>query len=806
MTLLLSILRLAAVAALDIAGAVCLAKLVKKERFCSRPRWLQQIAVGVVMGALAVAATELGTKIDGASINLRDAAPLIAGLFFGGPSGILAGIIGGAERWMAASWGAGEYTKLACSLAAPAAGLLAAGLRRWFFLGRRPRWTYALLIGAAAEVVHMLLIFLTNIDDLDNAFIYVEDCAPLMILGTALCTAGAAAAVRYAGGRKEKPSRRTLENILQRELAGGLLIFFFVTVGLSWVVLSNLNAEDTASMLLTQLYDVPEELNAALENALTEHAVWVAGAFSGEKDKTAFLLKLVSDDTAAEAYVVNAEGTILLSADAGMAGRNIAGRRAFSPYLRADAQGITGSLMESLVSPEVYLRYSAVELPDGLRLLLGNSTAFVSEQMKREIALGVAHWHVGTDGYLVLANADGIIVSSEKGVGKSLAQMGLDLNGPPLTMLTGEAYGVPSQYVYAKMGTVAGQYTGIALIPEAEAKRNTQIALYLTIFIEILIFTDLFFHLAALVRRRVVRELQRINATLGCITAGDLEQVADVRSSAEFEELSDDINATVDALKRLIAQEAARMDAELEMARVIQRTSLPSVLPPYDGRAEFEISALMEAAKEVGGDFYDFFLLGEEKLAFLIADVSGKGIPAAMFMMRAKTQLKSLAESGLPLDEVFRRANDALCENNKAGMFVTVWMGIVDLATGEVTYVNAGHNPVIRREADGEAAYLRSAAGFVLGGLEGFPYTADTVQLAPGDTLLLYTDGITEAQNKNQEQFGEEALLENVRMDASGAPADLCEAIRESVTAFTGDAEQFDDFTLLAVRYRGPAQ
>jgi len=208
----------------------------------------------------------------------------------------------------------------------------------------------------------------------------------------------------------------------------------------------------------------------------------------------------------------------------------------------------------------------------------------------------------------------------------------------------------------------------------------------------------------------------------------------------------------------------------------------------------------MDTAKEVGGDFYDFYLLGEDKLAFLVADVSGKGIPAAMFMMTSKTLLKDFAEGGMEVNEVFTRANAKLCEGNEAGMFVTAWMGVLDLKTGLLTYANAGHNPPLLRHKGGDFEYLRTRPNFILAGMDGVRYKKHELQLRPGDEIYLYTDGVTEAQNLQQELFGEDRLLAGLN-GCKGLPVDaICKKIKADVDAFAGDADQFDDITMLCVK------
>ena len=209
----------------------------------------------------------------------------------------------------------------------------------------------------------------------------------------------------------------------------------------------------------------------------------------------------------------------------------------------------------------------------------------------------------------------------------------------------------------------------------------------------------------------------------------------------------------------------------------------------------------MDTAKEVGGDFYDFYMLGEDKLAFLVADVSGKGIPAAMFMMTAKTLIKGFAEMGLEVNEVFTQSNAKLCEGNEADMFVTAWMGILDLKTGVLSYANAGHNPPALRSRDGDYAFVRSRPNLILAGMDGVQYRKHELQLRPGDELYLYTDGVTEAQNLSNELFGEQRLLSSLNEAKGMSVEEICKKVKADVDIFAGAADQFDDITMLSIKW-----
>lgn len=335
-------------------------------------------------------------------------------------------------------------------------------------------------------------------------------------------------------------------------------------------------------------------------------------------------------------------------------------------------------------------------------------------------------------------------------------------------------------------------------ITTEDAELYRDVTLYLVVFMEVLIYTALFILIYQMLKKKVIDNLQLVNDGLQAIAAGDLDTFIDVRDYKEFAELSDDVNATVSTLKRYIGEAEDRIKQELELAWQIQHSALPRVFP---SSPDFDLYAAMHAAKEVGGDFYDFYLLDRYTLVFLIADVSGKGIPAAMFMMQAKTLLKDSTESGRPLDEVFNRANRKLCEGNDAGMFLTAWQGKLDLRTGKLEYVNAGHNPPMIRRRDGKFAYLRTKPNFILAGMEGMKYRVQTYQLEPGDSLYLYTDGVTEAAGIEEELFGETRLEEALSNVENGTDVhDVCVSVAESLKRFTKDAPQSDDITMLCVR------
>ena len=307
-----------------------------------------------------------------------------------------------------------------------------------------------------------------------------------------------------------------------------------------------------------------------------------------------------------------------------------------------------------------------------------------------------------------------------------------------------------------------------------------------------------------LLDRLVARRIDDTNAVLGRITDGDLNARIAPEGTREFCELSAGINVTVDALQGWIAEAASRMDSELAAAKAIQESALPSVFPPYPHITRFDVFASMNAAREVGGDFYDFFLVGDNctpdagKLAFVIADVSGKGVPASLFMMKAKALIRDRIERGMGLAEAMDDVNKELCDGNDEGMFVTVWAGVLDYATGHVEYANAGHNPPLLRQ-EGSFSWMRQSSGMALGVFDDETYEAYSLDCQPGDLFLLYTDGVTEAFSVEHEQYGEDRLEQLACENPDLGPRDLIDCVRASVAAHAEGAEQSDDITILAL-------
>lgn len=309
--------------------------------------------------------------------------------------------------------------------------------------------------------------------------------------------------------------------------------------------------------------------------------------------------------------------------------------------------------------------------------------------------------------------------------------------------------------------------------------------------------------------RRLTGPLTVLQKDVFQISSGKLEHLAAVSSNDEIGDLAVSFNSMTVSLRRYISDltsvtaEKERIGTELNVATHIQASMLPCIFPAFPGRVEFDIYATMQPAKEVGGDFYDFFLVDDDHLAMVMADVSGKGVPAALFMVIAKTLIKNIAQSGLSPREVLEKANNQLCENNEAEMFVTVWLGILEISTGKLTYANAGHEYPALQRAGGDYGLIREKHGFVLAGLENARYKEYELTLMPGDRLYLYTDGVAEATDAHDELYGTDRMLYILNQSKYLSCADLLHYIKEDIDRFVGDAPQFDDITMLSIEMRG---
>ena len=774
------------------------------------PYMAKQIFIGLLFGAVSAFASSYGVQWLGTTVNVRDAAPLSAGLIFGAPAGIISGLIGGLYRWFSVYWGGGMYTRLACSMATILAGFMAAGLRKLMFDNKKPTWGYGICIAVVCEVIHMILIFLTNMENSSQAFEFVKGATWPMMLGNSVAV-GISILLVSLFSHERFFRKRTSEGIahtFQRRLLSCIVIAYLITSSFTLILQNGMAQVETQEVFTVSMNDIESAVREKSNHQLLAIAEQVKQEY--EKAPTVALCDLTEKYDIKEINVVDDEGMIVNSTEEDVINNYDMNSKAQSKEF-VDMLKVQDSFVQEY-SPRgkdesVWRKYAAVRLANGGFLQVGYDAEQFHKMLNAFVIDVTKDRHVGTGGFVAVLDEKLCMVIDNAYAGKHISSIGIV---PPEEMLQGKtATALYSADVVDGISDLSAEYMYVfkfvegycllAAMPVSEAMFMRDASMLTSIFMQVLIFATLFVFIYILIKRVIINNLQKINNTLGRITKGDLDVTVDVRSNKEFSSLSDDINSTVSTLKRYIAEAAARIDKELEYAKQIQLSALPTNFPDNE---TYGIYAQMIAAKEVGGDFYDFYKLSDTTVAFLAADVSGKGIPAAMFMMTAKTIIKDLAESGMAVNDIFTKANEKLCENNESGMFVTAWMGILDLTTGNVQFANAGHNPPLLKRADGTFEYLKTRAGFVLAGMEGVRYRVGELTLNPGDRLFLYTDGVPEATNAENKLYGEDRLLAFMNQNASMEATRLLPALKANIDEFVGEAPQFDDITMLMFDYK----
>ena len=659
---------------------------------------LQKLAIGLFFGLCSVTANHFGIDYIDMVLNVRDIGPLAAGLFFDPLSGILSGLIGGIERYIAGRFFyIGTFTRVACSLSTCLAGVLAAILHKWVYEGKRPSIIHCLFLGAEMEVFHMYAIFISNRDNMSMASYVVKICALPMILFTGFGLMACSIVILLLSGSHlrihlKTPRRNTPIDVrFQRWLMIVVFVLFVFSLGLNYSLHTQSAYENVCDDLEFQVYQYQ---------------------FTYQENRDLTWLKKVLDDNN-------------MNSD--------------SIYLLVDAEEqklltCTGPEDESIpANPEelslITEHADREEFSASLRQYLGWECLCVSKKLD--------------DRYYLLI-------------------------------------GTPTNTIYTS--------------------RETQ--MLETLFLLILVFTALYLLTTVLVERLVVRNLEKVNDSLARIIDGHLNETVTVEESSEFTKLSGDINATVTALRGYIDAAENRIEEELKLAAAIQDAALPKNFNlPYES---IELYALMTPARQVGGDFYDFFFIRPEQIVLVIADVSGKGVPASLFMMRAKTAIKNYARSGLGPAKLLERVNHALCEGNDTDMFVTIWLGILDLKTGLMRCANAGHEYPVLMRAGGDYELLKDRHGTVLAVFEDIPMKEYELQLNSGDRLFVYTDGVPEAISKEKEQYGTARMTERLNSLKDSSQQKLLTGMLEDIRRFAGDEEQFDDITMLGVTYTHP--
>ncbi len=612
-----------------------------------------------------------------------------------------------------------------------------------------------------------------------------------------------------------------MRKIFQIWLFVFVVLAFAITFTVSFIAETKMAQNSAVSLIELKINDLKKQLD--LNNANLKKIREESGRDAILKAKSfAHMLELSSEPLSDydelvrtanslgvdELDIIDGDGVIVAATEKNYVGFNMANSeqsKAFLPLLKDKELEIVQDPMQIGYDGSKIMQYAGVARKDAPGFV---QIAYRPERLEEAMRVADVQnlapgFRIGTDGKLLIARKGLIVSINDPGwIGKPMVNYGIApyLMTEDKGVLSANVAGIDKICVYEK---VPG-YDLVGCMPKHEIylTRN-EMASQIVLF-NFLLFAVIFILVSLLVQKVVINGIYRVNTSLSKITAGDLSEKVNVHTNKEFTALSKGINAMVAALKKAIAAEADRIKRELELAKSIQHSALPSVFPPFPDRTEFDIFATMNTAKEVGGDFYDFFFINNNQLAVVIADVSGKGIPAALFMMTAKSVIKGLAQSGLSPAEVFTEANSRLAENNDAGMFVTAFMGVLNTDTGEFTYVNAGHNPPLLRKKGEEFAFMKVPAGFILGGMPGIKYEQNALKMASGEVIYLYTDGVTEAQNSKHELFSNDRLVESLNKIKQGTSVmDILRLVKRYVDKFVGNAEQSDDITMLALQYNG---
>lgn len=813
--MLVSYLLLAVAALLPVVSSVLFHFLEKFTSFKKLKYWPKQIILGIVFGGLAVVGTHWSIKFNGFGANARDAAVIICGFIFGGPAGIIAGTIGGLERLIVGlipSFGLG-FTVIACSVSTFVAGIFTAIIRRFAYRNQRIGIIPGFFTGLVIEVFHLFMVFVTNAENYQKAYDCIASCTGPMLIAnsTAVLIALLVVQLLENGGKLKKVDHSSLTNRFVYSLSA--LTFISFCLSFTFVYLFNSNMIETQTN---------ENLNYAISETKNEVSIKVLDNIYQvrevlNKNETlinmAGLQSLANTEGLVEINIVAHDGYIWHSSeskyDLGDFNMNdYEQSREFQCLVEDDGPETYVQDFRKMADEEVGedRKYIGIKFTFDREGITENGYIQAAynkagvDKLVQNIAL---HKQVGTTGGVLVLNSEFEVVSKGASVVfpddiSPLAEAIKKENKENYTFefkTEGKSY--YAQYI------VSDAHYIVSLIPAKEAMLERNVSVYINTFLEVMVFGLIFITTFVAVKGLVIDRIEKTNDSLEKITNGNLDEIVEGGQITEFKLLSKDINETVEALKGYIDAANKRIDEELAFAKAIQSAVLPSTFPAFPDRKEFDVFASMHPAKEVGGDFYDFYFSNNDMFHITIADVSGKGIPAALFMMRAKSVLKSLTQTNMPINEAFIKGNDSLCDGNEAGMFVTAWSSSINLKDGTVNFANGGHNPPLIKRKNGKFEYLRAPVNLVLAAMPGMPYKNNELKLEPGDTIYLYTDGVTEGVNKKDEQLGEKRLQDILNSKEFDNCQELCEYVYNECVKFADGAAQFDDITMLAYTYKG---
>jgi len=710
------------------------------------------VRTGVWFGLLAAFANTFSADVGGMGISVRliDAPPMVAGFFFGPVAGVVSGSIAAFERTLTPLWGVGVATWGRCSLSTLLVALYAAALGKWVFDGKRPPVLAAVVTAAFGEVLHLSLNGLFGLGHLAETIEIIVAAVTPMTVGSGL-TAGLSA-IACDGGQNFR------KNLFATPAP--LFLLFGLAFGLVIVGSAVAAGRYSASALEQAIQDIETRLDDQIGYMLHRDAAALASQIRAPRPESRQQVgKWAEIYDVDEINVVGTNGIIVASNEPAVdVGKtdffgNPTVKAPYRELMTGDRLFVKQRFRPSVEDPDNLYKYIAVRLPEGGLLQMGYSWKHLMTEFREFFFPMFVDTNVGKTGFYVIAGRRGRIVERVAGHpeanGKTLRDIGFtpgNLSVSAGTLFPARVFGVWSRCVFYDR---IGGWRIYAVLPFAETQGP---ALFLCLATGFILF--LMCVLFRLVMIRFRRAQDRIDA--------------------------------------LRAEEEKRRADDMRLAHQIQKSELRTSFPETDA---YRLFASMKPAREVGGDFYDFYTLDDGRFVVTIADVSGKGVPAAFFMMKAKEKLKNCLHREPSLVAALAAANRTLVRNNEAEMFVTVWIGLYDPATGMLEYASAGHNPPLLHHADGSVEWLKVRPSPPMAAVDGVTYRSQMAQLQAGDSLFLYTDGVTEAQNAQHELYGDDRLEAAVRR----AEDAFVTEIGADVDRFVAGADQADDITMMTL-------
>jgi len=789
----------------------------------------KQIIIGVIFGGIAIFCNWFTYKNV---IYFSNFAVLLCGVLFGGPAGLVAGLIGALERFIFINHASIEIIKFSAPITLLISGLASLVVPKFVIDDKKIKWYFGFIAGAAIEMINIILMIIFRINNIDSVYsvIKIYGIIQVALNSVALVLILLLFAYLPKGSFIFSKKNAGIQLKTQVSILLSILVGFISVSSIAYQVLKDNSDKTTVSTITKSLEDVEENIVADVNGSIVitlkdviklmkmealqkeydedyDYSQTIYGSYEGYYNEQTNNIKIIaSSRRLVELSLIRQDGTIKFTTSdyirslSNISEYNIPQfditsndnvlvdefKYQYNDYAYIDQIGKD--------IKHVYAQYTKND--DSFYILAGFDTNEYYSYIRSSVAKGLAKRHAGEKGFLIVADNENNVISTPTDLISDTISINLN-NKRNLSLFT-----LNSEDYYSYIDEF-GNLDFIVLMNKEECDRNMNSSLKTTLLSEIAVFGLLYLIIYLTISFDVIRPLRKVNKSLNSITSGNLDEKVNECSNQEFLDLSNDINATVDSLKEYMGREAKLIKKDLDFAKNIQLSALPKLTKEYTSNPNFDIYATMNTAKEVGGDFYDFELLDDKHLFILIADVSGKGVPAAMFMMQSKTIIKTLVENSKHIDVAITKANQKICETNSASMFVTCWCGVLNLETGILEYVNAGHNPPLVKKNGGKFSYLSSKAGFVLAGFDGFTYSSEKITLNSGDELFLYTDGVTEANSLSKELYGEPRLLEFLNNASYKQSRELCELLNDDLNQFSKDVDQFDDITMLCIKYIG---